>query len=179
LRKKNVKRRTPICRPMSREIPAALVLAIACALCIAPLRGQDLLGKYETQVQSEADPVQKAKILAKLGPLEIDQARKDMTADQDEKSLAVLEHYRDEVRQTVTALDSAGIDVDKHPAGFKELHIGLRETIRRLDDFIVNVPVDKRPWFRAVRSDLDDLQNALLDALFPNPGERGAKKGKA
>jgi hypothetical protein len=154
------------------------VFAVACALCVAPLRGQDLLAKYETQVQSESDPVQKAKILAKLGPLEIDKARKEMTADQDEKSLAVLEHYRDEVRQTVSALDDAGINVDKHPGGFKELHIGLRETIRRLDDFIVTVPVDKRPWFRAVRSDLLDMQNALLDALFPKPGERGEKKGK-
>lgn len=152
------------------------MLAAACALSIAPLRGQDLIAKYETQVQSEADPVQKAKTLAKLGPLEIDQARKQMAADQDEKSLAVLEHYRDEVRETVTALTGAGINVDKHPGGFKELHIGLRETIRQLDDFIVTVPVEKRPWFRAVRSDLLDLQNTLLDALFPNPV---AKKGKA
>ena len=151
------------------------MLVVACALWIVPLRGQDLLGKYETQVQSEADPVQKAKVLAKLGPLEIDQARKQMAADQDEKSLAVLEHYRDEVRQTVITLTGAGIDVDKHPGGFKELHIGLRETIRRLDDFIVTVPVDKRPWFRSVRSDLLDLQNVLLDALFPKPGARKAK----
>jgi hypothetical protein len=163
---------------MGREIQSACALLAVCALWGSPLRGQDLLGKYETQVQSEADPVQKAKTLAKLGPLEIDQARKDMIANLDEKSLAVLEHYRDEVRQAVAALTRAGIDVEKHPAGFKELNIGLRETNRRLDDFIVTVPVDKRPWFRAVRSDLLDLQNSLLDALFPNPSERGAKKDK-
>ena len=171
-------RRTPFRPSVSRKVQGTLAFVAACALWSPLLYGQDLVGKYEAQVQSEADPVQKAKTLAKLGPLEIEQARKKMSADEDEKSLAVLEHYRDDVRQTVAALTSAGIDVDKHPGGFKELHIGLRETIRRLDDFIVTIPVDKRPWFRAVRSDLLDLQNSLLDALFPRPGEHNAKKNK-
>lgn len=149
-----------------------------CAAVSAPLRGQELLGKYEAQYHAETDPVQKAKILAKLGPLKIDQARKRLDADQDEQSLAVLEGYRDDVRQAIAKLEASGIDAEKHPAGFKELHIGLRETLRRLDDFVVAVPVDKRPWFRAVRADLLDLQNSLLDALFPTAGTRGPKKDK-
>ena len=121
-------------------------------------------------------PCRRRKLLAKLGPLEIDQARKQMAADQDEKSLAVLEHYRDEVRETVTALTGAGINAEKHPGGFKELHIGLRETIRRFDDFIVTVPVEKRPWFRAVRSDLSNRRIRCWMRSFPSPAR--TKKAK-
>jgi hypothetical protein len=173
-----VKRRAPFRFAIGRKVLGTLAVLNLCATVCAPLRGQELLGKYEAQYQAETDPVQKAKILAKLGPLKIDQARKRLDADQDEQSLALLEGYRDNVRRAVAALASSGIDPEKHPAGFKELHIGLRETLRRLDDFVVDVPVDKRPWFRAVRADLLDLQNSLLDALFPAMAPRAAKKGK-
>ena len=159
--------------------PKILVTVVVLNLCaLTKLRGQELLGKYEAQYQTETDFVQKAKLLAKLGPLEIEQARKRMDSDQDEQSLAVIEHYRDDVRQVVASLSAAGIDAEKHPAGFKELQMGLRETLRRFDDFIVAVPVDKRPWFRAVRSDLSDMQNSLLDSLFPTPEEHNGKKAK-
>jgi hypothetical protein len=152
------------------KILAAIFMLNVCSIAAVLPADQELLDKYEGQYQAETNPAQKAKILAKLGPLKIDQARKRLDEGQDEKSLAALEQYRDKVREAIAALTAAGIDAEKHPAGFKELHIGVRETIRRLDDFIVSVPVDERPWFRAVRSDLDDLQNSLLDALFPKPG---------
>lgn len=160
--------------------PKILVTLVVLNLCaFERAGGQELLGKYEAQYQTETDLVQKAKLLAKLGPLEIEKARKRMDDDQDEQSLAVLEHYRDDVRQVVTSLGSAGIDAVKHPAGFKELQMGLRETLRRFDDFIVAVPVDKRPWFRAVRGDLSDTENSLLDSLFPTPAEKNPKKAKS
>jgi hypothetical protein len=36
-----------------------------------------------------------------------------------------------------------------------------------MDGILMALPPDKHPWFRAVRSDLVDSQNELIDLLFP------------
>jgi hypothetical protein len=148
-----------------------------CACLSVRAAAQESRSKYEAQYQLERDPVAKAKILARLGHFEIDQARADLKADKDEQSLADLEHYRDQVETTVQALSATGVNAEQHPAGFKELQISLRETLRRIDELIFQLPLDKRPWFQAVRSDLGKSQTLLIEALFPTLGEKRLKKG--
>ena len=138
-----------------------------CACGTIATAAQDSLEKFESQYTLERDPIAKARILAKLGHFEIDQARDDLKADKEERALVDLEHYRDEVENTVSALSAITPNAEQHPAGFKELQISLRQTLRRVDDLIILLPFDKRPWFQAVRSDLAKSQNALIDALFP------------
>jgi len=150
---------------------------MAClSLCVSlsrQLAAQDSLAKYEAQYELEHDPVAKAKILSKSGHLELDQVRTDLKMDNEEQALSELEHYRDEVESAVKALSATGVNAEKHPAGFKELQISLRQTLRRVDDVINSLPYDKRPWFQAVRSDLAKSQAMLMDQLFP---EKGPKK---
>ena len=118
----------------------------------------------------------KAKILAKDGRLELDQVRADLKTDNEEQALSDLEHYRDEVELSVRALSTTGLNAEKHPGGFKELQISLRQTLRRVDDVINSLPYDKRPWFQAVRSDLAKSQATLMDQLFPDGGNKGPKR---
>ena len=152
--------------------------SVALCACLSVIAAeQESREKYEAQFQLERDPVAKAKILAKLGRLEVDYARADLKADKEEQSLADLERYRDQVEGTVQALSSTGVNAEQHPAGFKELQISLRETLRRIDELILQLPLDKRPWFQAVRSDLTKSQNSLIEALFPTLGDRRSKKG--
>jgi len=138
---------------------------------------QETQARYEAQYQLEHDPVGRAKILAKLGRFEIDRARSDLKADREEQSLADLERYRDQVENAVQALSATGVNAEQHPSGFKELQISLRETIRHVDELILQLPFDKRPWFQAVRSDLAKSQNSLIEALFPTLGEKRSKRG--
>ena len=133
----------------------------------APLRAQDRLAGLLAQYEHEADPVRKARLLSKLGDDQVSEAREQWKAGEDVASLQTLEKYRDEVRETVTGLEAAVPDPEKKPAGFKELQISLRETVRHIDDLILTLPVDKRPFFRDVRNDLVKTQNELIDALFP------------
>ena len=156
-----------------------LIFTSAALLVCLTLRAadQESRERYEAQFQLERDPVIKAKILAKLGRFEIDQARADLKEDKDEQSLADLEHYRDEVETTVQALSANGVNAEQHPAGFKELQISLRETLRHIDELILQLPLDKRPWFQAVRSDLGKSQNVLIEALFPSLAEKRSKRG--
>ena len=75
-----------------------VMTSVALCLCLnGAAATQETRAKYEAQYQLEHDPVARAKILAKLGRFEIDQARSDLKADKEEQSLADLERYRDQV----------------------------------------------------------------------------------
>jgi hypothetical protein len=150
--------------------------AIAALVICAPLAAQDRLAEDLAKYQHESDPVHKARDLVKLGDEQVEMARKLLKDDQDVGSLHTLEQYRDEVHETVTALNGMGVDAERKPSGFKELQISLRETIRRIDDLILTLEVDKRPFFRTVRNDLFTDQNVLIDQLFPRKPDRNAPK---
>ena len=149
-------------------------LIAALALC-ASLAAQDRLAEDLAKYQHETDPVHKSRALVKLGDDQIDLAKKQLKEDE-VASLHTLEQYRDEVHNMVTALNGMGVDAERKPAGFKELQISLRETIRRIDDLILTLTVDKRPFFRVVRNDLFTDQNVLIDELFPRKPERNSPK---
>ena len=151
------------------------VLIAALALC-APLAAQDRFAESLAKYQNETDPVRKSRALVKLGDEQVDLAKRQLKADDEVASLHTLEQYRDEVRDTVVALRGTGVDAERKPAGFKELQISLRETIRRIDDLILTLNVDKRPFFREVRNDLFADQNVLIDELFPRKPERNSPK---
>jgi hypothetical protein len=165
----------PISIPMPRLSTIRLALFAALTIC-APLAAQDKLTDDVARYQHEADPVRKARELAKLGDEQIEFAKKQLKTGDEVASLHTLEQYSDEVRETVAALTAMGVDAEKKPAGFKELQISLRETIRRVDELIFTLNVDKRPFFREVRNDLFVNQNQLIDKLFPRNPERSAPK---
>jgi hypothetical protein len=162
-----------------RRFAGALFLMTSAAVCACvsiAAAAQETRARYEAQYQLEHDPVARAKILAKLGRFEIDQARSDLKANKEEESLADLERYRDQVESAAQALSATGVNAEQHPSGFKELQISLRETIRHIDELILQLPLDKRPWFQAVRSDLAKSQNLLIEALFPTLGDKRSKR---
>ncbi len=131
------------------------VAAIASLALTAPLAAQTRLATDLARYEQDSDPVHKA--------------------GDDVGSLHTLEQYRDEIRHMAEALKSTGVDAEKKPAGFKELQISIRENVRRIDDLILSLPVDKRPFFREVRTDLVKTQNELIDALFPRKPDRNSK----
>ena len=146
--------------------------AFAALAFLAPLGAQDRLTVDQAHYEQETDPVRKARALVKLGDDQIDEARKQLKNGDEVASLHALEQYRDEVVHMAELLKATGVDPEKKPAGFKELQISLRETVRHIDDLILTLPVDKRPFFREVRTDLVNTQNQLIDALFPRQPER-------
>jgi len=149
---------------------------IASLVLFAPIAAQDRLAADLARYEQETDAVRKARALVKLGDDQIDEARKQLKAGADVASLHTLEQYRDEIQHMAEALKATGVDPEKKPAGYKELQISLRETIRHIDDLILTLPVDKRPFFREVRTDLVKTQNDLIDALFPRQPDRNSKK---
>jgi hypothetical protein len=155
-------------RVASRFLALHVLLSTAILFAAAgSAAAQDALTKLRAEYALETNPVDKAKTLAKLSPREMTAVRDFSRAGEDEKALATLEHYRDAVVATTSALIATGVDASRRSGGFKELQISLRMFIRRLDDLILSLQQDSRPSFRAVRADLQMAQNSLIDALFP------------
>jgi len=150
--------------------------AFAALALFAPLAAQDRLTVEQARYDQETDPVRKARALVKLGDEQIDEARKQLKNGDEVASLHILELYRDEVRYISDLFFATAVTTEKKPAGFKELQISLRETVRHIDDLILTLPVDKRPFFREVRTDLVNTQNELIDALFPRQPDRNSRK---
>jgi hypothetical protein len=158
-------------------VPVKIRIAVIAALALcAPLAAQDRLAEDLAKYQHETDPVRKSRALLKLGDDQIDLATRQLKTGEEVASLHTLEQYRDEVHDMVTVLIGMGVDAERKPAGFKELQISLRGTIRRIDDLILTLNVDKRPFFRVVRNDLFMDQNDLIDKLFPRRPERNSPK---
>ena len=151
-------------------------VTIAGLALLTPLAAQDRMAAETARYEQEADPVRKARALVKLGADQVAQARKQLNDGEDVASLHTLEQYRDEIQHMSEALKATGADAERKPAGFKELQISVRENVRRIDDLILTLPVDKRPFFREVRADLVKTQNDLIDALFPRQPDRSSKK---
>jgi hypothetical protein len=154
-------------------IRKAMIMALA--LCV-PLAAQDRLAVDLGKYQHETDPIRKTRALVKLGDDQVDLAIRQLKINDDVASLHTLEQYRDEVHDMVATLHGLGVDPERKPAGFKELQISLRGTIRRIDDLILTLPVDKRPFFREVRNDLFTDQNQLIDELFPRRPDHNPPK---
>src|SRR4029077_9627361 len=158
-------------------VPVKIRIAViaALALCV-PLAAQDRLSEDLAKYQHETDPIRKSRALVKLGDDQVDLATRQLKISDEVTSLHTLEQYRDEVHDMVTALNRVGVDAERKPAGFKELQISLRGTIRRIDELILTLNVDKRPFFRVVRNDLFMDQNVLIDELFPRKPDRNSPK---
>jgi hypothetical protein len=160
---------------MKAPVKLRIAMIAGLSMCSA-VAAQDRLADDLAKYQHESDPVRKARLLAKFGDEQVDLAKRQLKEDREVDSLHTLEQYRDEVHETVAALNATGVDPERKPAGFKELQIGLRETIRRIDDLILTLNVDKRPFFREVRNDLYTDQNKLIDELFPRRPEHNSPK---
>ena len=162
-----------------RQLPLGILLiaALGSAALSAPAQDPSLI-KLESAYQSEANPVRKARLLAKLGPLEVDEASRQLRNNQDDAAFAILERLRDDAHKTTDALFAAQPNAIRHPAGYKELQIGLREALRRLNDLSSEVAIEDEDRLAALRVDLTATQNSLIDALFPSSKDKRAKEGK-
>jgi hypothetical protein len=102
------------------KAPTELRIALLAGLSLcSPLAAQDRLADDLAKYQHEGDPVRKARLLTRLGDEQVDLAKRQLKEDQEVNSLHTLEQYRDEVRDTITALNGMGVDAERNPVGSK------------------------------------------------------------
>jgi hypothetical protein len=135
---------------------------------------QDRLAEFKDKYDHESDPVRKAKVLAKLGDLQVTEFVRQANANNVDAAFTILTDYRAEVRASFDGLKATGLDAERKPGGFKDLQIHLRKATWELDRAVPLIPPEKRAAFQDIRDELNRIHNDLIHRLFPR--EPGSKR---
>ncbi len=145
-----------------------LARIIVLALLPGSVCGQNRIPAFRAQFAQEPDAMRRAQIMPKLGEAEFDEITRDVDAGKLPEALEILKEYRDEIQSCERGLDAKNINAEKHPKGYKQLEISLRQSLRRLNGLLVSFTGDEQKPFLDVRKDLDELNRHLIHELFPN-----------
>ena len=157
-------------------IAVVVVCVFTGVASFAALAPQSLLAENNTaelraRFANETDPVRKAKLLVTLSEAEFREVLKEAESENFGEALAVFKQYRDEAQACQKALEAKEADPEKHPNGFKQLQISLRQSLRRLSDIIVDLSADDQKPFIDVRMDLEQMDRQVMHELFPRRAE--------
>lgn len=154
--------------------------AFAALLCVAPLFPQTVLDDIRAHFTHEPDPVRRAKLLPRLGDAEFAAMQKQLDDGNTGDALAAIREFRDQAQSCLTALDAKESDPEKHSSGYKQLQISLRESIRRIDFIMASLTGDDQKPFRALRNELEQMDQHVIKELFPRQpaSQSGAGKPK-
>jgi len=133
----------------------------------AAAAAQDSTAGLRSQFARETNAVHKAKLMQRLGEAELQEILGDFKSGRLEDAEKGLSQYVAQVQECSKALDDAHINADKHPDGFKQLQISVREAIRRLDPVIARLDPGEQVPFGFRRKQLEDVNEHLFQELFP------------
>ncbi|MCU1240318.1 MAG: hypothetical protein JWO71_1044 [Candidatus Acidoferrum typicum] len=158
---------------MSRWGASLLVIvSTMVAVGIARAATEDVKS-LQTRFDRETNSVHKAKLLEKLGDAQLDVTRRASQANDYKTIGLVMEKYRDNARAAVDALKKDHPDAERHTSGFKQLQIHVHKSLREVDEVLVVAPDEYRPPLEIVRRDLANMDDELLELLFPrHPNEK-------
>jgi hypothetical protein len=147
----------------------ASVLAILVATISVGMVGAapDDVNTLQARFDRETNSVHKAKLLEKLGDAQLELTRRASQANDFKTIGLVMEKYRDNARAAIEALKKDHRDAEHHTSGYKQLQIHVHKSLREVDETLVVAPEEYRPPLEVVRSDLANMDDELLELLFP------------
>jgi hypothetical protein len=128
---------------------------------------QESISALRARFNRETDPVHKARLMPQLGQAQFAEIRENVRAGRLPEALATLGQYRDEAETCERGLSASRIDAAKHPNGFKELEISVRESMRRLDEMVHGMVSDDQVPFLEIHKQLNEIDQRLVQQLFP------------
>jgi hypothetical protein len=145
---------------MSRWGASVLAILVA-TIPVGIIRAKpDDVNALQARFDRENNSVRKAKLLEKLGDAQLEVTRRASQAN-DYKTIGfVMEKYRDNARAAIEALEH-------HTSGYKQLQIHVHKSLREVDETLVVAPDEFRPPLEVVRRDLANMDDELLELLFP------------
>ncbi len=149
-----------------RGVRIALLFAAAC-LCCAGLRATENLKDLQDRFDHETQAGRKIKQLRKLALAQFAAASDASRAGNFVDVGLIIEKYRDNVRAAFELLRKQEPDADRHPGGYRQLELGVRQGIREVEDALLAVSDEIKPPLQIVRKDLLDMDDALINLLFP------------
>jgi hypothetical protein len=123
---------------------------------------------FQARFERETDPVHRAKLMQRLGFDEFEEIRRDVSQGNLPEAARIVDQYRDQARSCVEGLDAKKVNAAKHSSGFKQLQISVQEALRRLDEILAGLTADQQPEFAAAHSELQKMDDHLVQELFPS-----------
>ncbi len=155
---------------MVRRLWTVLWVWLVCMGILVPVscaKGSDTEEQLRERMQSEQNPVKKAKVEIKLAHLKLIQVHDAYVQGHVEEGAKLLGTFLDEISNSWKLLQSSGRKASRQPEGFRELEISLRENARALQDLDPTVSYyDRAPLLNA-QKELDQMRLDVLNELFP------------
>jgi hypothetical protein len=147
---------------------ASLLIIVSTMVAVGSARAAtEDVKSLQARFDRETNSVHKAKLLERLGDAQLDETRRASQANDYKTIGLVMEKYRDNARAAVDALKKDHPDAERHTSGFKQLQIHVHKSLREVDEVLVVAPDEYRPPLELVRRDLANIDDELLELLFP------------
>jgi hypothetical protein len=155
-----------------------LTIASLAACCAGTLAAQNTLEQYQNQFNHESNPIRRAKLMHKLERAEFDVMRRDLDAGSYDEAVKTVKALESEAAAVEDGLEKTGIDAEKSPSGFKEFQISVRDSVDRLNDLMAGMTADEQGPFGHARKELEGIDRALIERLFPRQPKAESEHGK-
>jgi predicted Zn-dependent protease len=149
-----------------------MLVILSTALCAL---GRETEEQLLQRIQSEQNPVKKAKDEIKLANLKFTQVHDAYSQGHIEAGIKLLGTFVDTLKTSWKFLQESGRKASKQPEGFRELDISLRENGRALQDLARTVSYFDRAPLEDAAQQLDQMRDEVLHALFPGGNPRTLK----
>jgi hypothetical protein len=147
---------------------AVLILLLVPGEASSLIQDPKKIAERRERFARETDPVQKARRFPPLGEELMKLVHQQVRAEQYEAALRTLEEYYELARTAFTGLENSGRNAERQSSGFRQLQIHLRRSLRDLEQTILALPVPQRGPFEAIREQLEQMNQRLLEMLFPH-----------
>jgi len=157
-----------------------LLLAIGWALWVVLLGGSYALGRETEEqllarIQSEQNPVKKAKEQIKLSRLQFEKVHNAYTQGHVDEGNKLLGVFVGTLKASWKLLQDSGRKASRQPEGFRELEIALREDVRSLQDLARTVNFFDRAPLSEAAVELEKMREEVLHEQFPGEPPRTHK----
>ncbi len=163
---------------MARErgrVTLVWVAVLGIVLSGLSAQGRETEEQLRQRIQSEMNPVKKAKDELKLASLALSEVRDEYSAGHVESGAKILGTFIGEMKTSWKFLQDSGRKASRQPEGFRELEISLREDVRSLQDLARVVSYFDRAPLTNAAQELEQLRTEVLHAQFPGGNPRTHK----
>ena len=137
--------------------------------------GRETEAQLLQRIQSEQNPVKKAKDEIKLASLELTQVHDEYSTGHVDDGAKLLGTFIGEMKSSWKLLQDSGRKAPRQPEGFRELEISLREDVRSLQDLARAVSYFDRAPITSAAQQLEQMRDEVIHAQFPAGNPRGHK----
>jgi len=156
---------------------AWLIAGVVLLGAAKPVPRHDTEEDLQRRLQRETNPVKKARYEIRLGRLKLLEAIDAFDKHDANKTWELLGAYLTHIRSSWQLLQGSGRDAFRHPEGFKELDIALREDARFLEDLSHRLSYYERGDVDKTAKEIGQIRAEVIKELFP-PVRARDKKSK-